>query len=839
LIDGLLEAPSSLVEDGTTHGLIFMIAHTFHGMLDAYYVESLGARIISPTRIFIEGQSVLEALELTKSLFEVLYDTLPKFGWFPLYEQLQFFRVTKSWPNKNFIKFAKYFTAYPMAFFLENELPEVPEGYLECTPGPLVFTGRIKRLLMNRLVHKNNSTVRIWWSVLQGVKRAAREAPESFILDSYLKHAKKLSKEPTSEVDLQLIPYIKRALKTFAFDKPKFYEASTSASFTNTRSHGGQREEVRDWLIEHFGMSYQDQVDLGKGHKVDLYGPAIPDFETVVKEASYFGERKLNVEVHGILEPLKVRLITKGESVPYWLSRTAQKDMWSYLQNFDIFLATGTPLTLEHIIDLRDKRDTFERKYNIHFDSWVSGDYSGATDGVDIRMTALVFEEMLKHSNYSEDFKNILRRVIYQQRLHYPEVTLKIPKKRKLKDKNHFKSIRYIEKKVQVPSVLQRNGQLMGSTLSFPILCIINLVAYWYALETYLGQQVELEDLPVRINGDDILFPSNPEMYTIWQEKIHKVGFDLSIGKNYIHSRYFTMNSMLFSENRTTGTVDQIPYFNPGLLTGKAKVTARDNVRVLPLWDWYEEVINGAKDKFRAHKRFVHYHKNLIERLTRNGKLNLFINRHLGGIGFPLDPEVRKHITFTSHQRKLAHYYMRSSLRRARSGIDPTKFILRLVKAETKTKSYTCIDLGFHDRLEYIPETSPLNINQSNETKRLYDLPLMSQRPTSFSKPLLTIKHGVRLPSSVKMSREPRLKTDKLFSFPYKLVSVHDMPVDYLLSDYSIEDSKFFDPEIGQQNSRYRSKGWYWIDFNTGHTHYQDIYNVSRDSMMKPHVVHV
>jgi hypothetical protein len=88
-----------------------------------------------------------------------------------------------------------------------------------------------------------------------------------------------------------------------------------------------------------------------------------------------------------------------------------------------------------------------------------------------------------------------------------------------------------------------KNGQLMGSILSFPVLCAINLASYWCALEEYTGCTYKKEELPCLINGDDILFKSNDAFYTVWQKWITKAGFTLSVGKNYISPHFITVNS--------------------------------------------------------------------------------------------------------------------------------------------------------------------------------------------------------------------------------------------------------------------------------------------------------
>jgi hypothetical protein len=848
LLMGIKESPSFLVKDKETHGRLFIIATKFGRSLYEDDAKSLGARIISPTRLFIEGNSILEAIDLTISLVEVFFDKVPKFGWFPLYEQLQFFRVAKSWPSEYFISYAKYFTAYPMAFYMENDLPEMPEGYLEFCTNPLVYTGRIHRFLRSRLLHHSQKTGEIWWSILQGVKRGAHEAPEYFIFESFLKHRKRLTTPPTNDIDPSFTNKLIIFLTGYRAKKPTFLEASTSASFDTTRSDGGQRNDVRNWILENFGyINEESKVRLKNGAEMQAFEPFLPSFNEVVDVAhEQFCGKPLKVQVHGILEPLKVRLITKGESVPYWLARCCQKDMWNYLQQFDIFTATGRPLLDDDLNDLIIKRNTFSQKYGAKFTSWVSGDYSGATDGVDIRCTALVFEQIIKRSPYSENYKDILRSVIYKQELHYPSVKIKREKPMELKTlmkridrSSNLKNIKRkfdVEERQVLPAI-QQNGQLMGSVLSFPILCIINLVSYWISMEEYLGVEIDFRELPVLINGDDILFPSNPEHYEIWKSKIRSVGFNLSIGKNYIHKNLFTINSIMFHERH--GKVVRYKFFNVGLLTGKAKVTGRTSLQAKPIWDWYAEVINGSTDKWRAHRRFIHYHKKAIDSLTMNGKQNLFIDRWYGGCGFPLDPEVAKHVTFTTYQRKRASFYNWFIEQLIRKGKDPSKYILRLVPSEDHT-SYSCVDMGFHDRIRIIPKTQPLNINQDKVIKRLYNLPLLSQ-PHDPSKLNLVFKPGHKLPSAKKIGFQPKMALRKLLEAPFTLVAENEFPLAYQFSGFDADEARFFDPDIVEPTSRSitKPKGWYEIDFNTGHIlHYdEDLFKkISKPRLVKKHL---
>jgi hypothetical protein len=101
----------------------------------------------------------------------------------------------------------------------------------------------------------------------------------------------------------------------------------------------------------------------------------------------------------------------------------------------------------------------------------------------------------------------------------------------------------------------QNNGQLMGSLISFIVLCLINKWIYEYTQE--LSEEKSTSPL---INGDDILFKSTEKFHNEWREIIRKVGFRPSPGKNFLHKNYFTINSRPFLYN--TGTYEKLRFIN-------------------------------------------------------------------------------------------------------------------------------------------------------------------------------------------------------------------------------------------------------------------------------------
>jgi hypothetical protein len=660
----------------------------------------------------MSGNCVYEALYLMRSTMEVLLDNLPVIHSFPVEEQLGLLKTAASWQQKNFAKFAKYMTAWPMARYLENPAPEKPEGF---TGSPLVWRGKIKRVLKRRLIAKNLANLTLWGSWLQGIKRGASEVSDSFILDEMIAHKKKLSTPPTGELPITVLPYVERMLKRFSPPTSiELYEASTSACWQNQRSQGGSRGFIRlkygapsnynpkEKPLDYVYRKWQERcypellfmVETSPGVVVEVRGLAHPSWIEILHDASM---ERVPVEMDGtvrvalgslgtplnpgtrptdprlldldykhsapvqtdnkmcetinqtrvsaVLEPLKVRLITKGESLSYYLSKFFQRSLWGHLQKYQQFSLTGRPL------DQTDLHGILEREAKCGIsdllNKWVSGDYKGATDTLDIRMTHLVFETAISKSNLPADLDEALRGVISKQMIHYPDT--------------------YVQ---MAPEALapfkQANGQLMGSTLSFPILCMVNIIAYWASMEEHFDRSFRLEDLPCLVNGDDILFRSNDQHYEVWKKWVKTVGFTLSMGKNYIHPSVLTVNSELYKYNKTKKSFTKCEFLNCGLLMGIHKKTGRDQTKNLPIWDIYNATVPNSVDPVRTHLRFMHYHRAEIERLTmgydpssktvRPGKFNIFLPRELGGLGFipPKGLEIR----ITPRQITYGHYCM-------------------------------------------------------------------------------------------------------------------------------------------------------------------------------------
>ncbi|QKI79875.1 RNA-dependent RNA polymerase [Erysiphe necator associated ourmia-like virus 45] len=98
----------------------------------------------------------------------------------------------------------------------------------------------------------------------------------------------------------------------------------------------------------------------------------------------------------------------------------------------------------------------------------------------------------------------------------------------------------------------QERGQLMGSYLSFPFLCLLNYLCFKFSIR---------RNVPVLINGDDIVFRSTKEESERWMNNVQRCGLVLSRGKTQVHSFIFTLNSLLFKGGKARGKA--IGFFRP------------------------------------------------------------------------------------------------------------------------------------------------------------------------------------------------------------------------------------------------------------------------------------
>jgi len=211
-------------------------------------------------------------------------------------------------------------------------------------------------------------------------------------------------------------------------------------------------------------------------------------------------------------------------------------------------------------------------------------------------------------------------------------------------------------------AVLQKNGQLMGSIISFPFLCMANAALCRFALENANSKTYRLTNKPYRnsgelcpllINGDDCVFKGTKGLIRpLWEGITAMAGLESSVGKTYFSATFCTINSTLFTY--VDGLWVMQKAINMGLMLGRSKsgeisneihtlgTRARELKSTCPLKRW-----PAVKSLFI---------KQNWELLTKH-PLPWFLPEWLGGLGLPCDKESELSAQDLLHASIIKYYY--------------------------------------------------------------------------------------------------------------------------------------------------------------------------------------
>jgi hypothetical protein len=418
--------------------------------------------------------------------------------------------------------------------------------------------------------------------------------------------------------------------------------------------------------------------------------------EKVMVDAVFGQDDQTNCDVHLVLEPFKVRTIT-ASSIPFgWLGRFWQKRIHRKVGKHPLFEYTHAPCSLESI------QLAFDRIPCDHL--IVSGDYEAATDNIEMVLTLAAWRECCDYlypdrANRTAAFE-IGSEMLSGQTLHYRKMLIKLIKEQKGGKSLVNSNLEELEQLLErlnaelgiVQTQEQTQGQLMGCILSFFLLCMINATTVRMAFERCgmfspdsgeeQHRECRLEDLPCKINGDDVLFHATEVVVETWKEIALKCGLKPSLGKNFVSKEFGMINSEMYrfaKQERWTAQaamhvglsryqpfkvnmvarpgagytelldidehlspVSFIPYLNLGLLTGQGRV--QEDTRVDRKFLYGDDVtmscgarawalIRGfSATKSRAlMERFIEINRETLE-TTRRG---WGIPEELGGLGLP------------------------------------------------------------------------------------------------------------------------------------------------------------------------------------------------------------
>lgn len=366
--------------------------------------------------------------------------------------------------------------------------------------------------------------------------------------------------------------------------------------------------------------------------------------------------RPLKCTIYGILEPLKVRVISKGEALPYYGSKELQKRLHGILRKMPCFRLIGRPLSPTDLIDAVKNCVGGDPSLC----EWFSVDYSSATDCLSARLSSHILNTLIE--GLPDRLKEVWVRVLAPHWCEYPPVCFDNTEARE----QHKAGCRFCaagrcnlldmipeEIEVQVEPVQQKNGQLMGSPLSFPILCLANLALVLRVLiddPRTLKQKLS----GVLINGDDALYVAPPALWDSHVSLGKQVGLEMTIGKAYHHPVMANANSTCFHMDlrkqvfsvaesgrrfldlSRSDTPVQIDFLNTGLFFGQNKVMGRTDDSVGAITNCSSVINQLLKGALPGKQclllaRYLSAHKEEIARECMGR--NLFIPVQLGGMG--------------------------------------------------------------------------------------------------------------------------------------------------------------------------------------------------------------
>lgn len=512
----------------------------------------------------------------------------------------------------------KFLLTFPMAKFLKNETP------IEPASGGLKWKGAVKRWIKARINAFNPKNVHLWYSWFQA-KRACLPFSELQMPSLFADHCKALTQQDPYHNGKKFFhahwimenPTFKNVLKKVArgvvdhlmtddgFINHRSQKTNQHASWEATRGYGGMvtqlrrvcgiREywqtrdhedsvnqpilhsmsilphQIRDGIVFHNVLNvkttspnwedwdslptdkiireteeshekmekwFRDWMEFKAGDSLDDPGSCPkPEFKEIPEKEN------LRCLVAGVLEPNKCRMISKGEAQPYYICKGLQKALLKSIQSFECFKLTGRPFCPTDLYPLLEKVNFNKNLPEQSKPMWLSIDYSAATDGLSYHLSKMILDECLVLiPGY---LRKIAHKVLGPHDLFYPS--------------KGGKEIFY--------GGTMTNGQLMGSILSFPILCLANLGLYLYVNEEDQAEWKDHEKLRhVLINGDDMLYVGNRETFYHHVRIGEKVGLKMSYGKAYYHRSYANINSTSVVYNlRNAGRDPTFDEFSQGI----------------------------------------------------------------------------------------------------------------------------------------------------------------------------------------------------------------------------------------------------------------------------------
>jgi hypothetical protein len=383
----------------------------------------------------------------------------------------------------------------------------------------------------------------------EGEKNPADWFDRAYIEEHLYQHARGIFANVKFDMNEYTRPYMPSGSSAYGYSRSDHGTFGKLESFLNMQGFFSAPEftELREVIArkrvsDYYGLKGElDQMLLDiENESVPVLCPVIDTTKTEEEFRYVFWrafEHALNeeedafVQVVGLKEALKVRVISKGPPCTYFVLKPLQKFLWRVLKEKPEYQLIGEPISAK-LLNQRFGRLAAGTRY-------LSGDYSAATDELHSWVSEAIARGISDEIGLPEQF-----RILFM---------------RSLTGHTYVRNIGD-EKNPVLEKRAQKRGQLMGSITSFPILCIANT-----GLIT-LAQIASADFGPYTVNGDDCLIAYKGDFPVWWRILGNRMGLTESIGKSYESKSFCTLYSAYYRMNR--GLWEEFKYCNLGLLFG-------------------------------------------------------------------------------------------------------------------------------------------------------------------------------------------------------------------------------------------------------------------------------
>jgi hypothetical protein len=425
--------------------------------------------------------------------------------------------------------------------------------------------------------------------------------------------------------------------KNFTFEnmiEPFF--PSTNANYLTTRSQGGaighiMTQGVLKGLSTPNKKLVKEEVETVDGIvRTDIDDSSLTEKhrQLIERLLDLAMEEEKKVTLVGLEEALKVRVISKGPVCTYTALKPLQRWLWQTLKDHKsgVFKLISEEISAEYLsTQLGTTLHDGERM--------LSGDYKAATDNLAPWASEAVTKRIGVH------IKDRRIRQLFTQAL--TGHTIVNP-----------------QKGGEGSEAKQTWGQLMGSIVSFPVLCIVNAAICRTAREQDQERSLTLDAAKIAVNGDDCAFRATAAGKVAWENVARLYGMEPSLGKCFFSREFVNMNSAQYRCTQTNGplssslqgdsmcvTLERVPFINMGLVVGQGRTTSgKTEQSSVARWGTLNSISKNAQtlindcSKEDRHRVF-HAYLNQNWKMLKGTTLPWFLPEHLGGLGLPCFPE--------------------------------------------------------------------------------------------------------------------------------------------------------------------------------------------------------